>query len=51
MTRRTKDASVTSQKRRSATVRERFMKRISGNPRFLEAKKSGKAFVIVGTKP
>jgi hypothetical protein len=29
-------------------VGEAFMKRISGNPQFQEAEKSGKAFVIAG---
>jgi hypothetical protein len=32
------------------TLIEVFMKEISGNPRFQEAEKSGKAFVIGGTK-
>jgi len=31
------------------TLREAFMKAISGNPRFQEAKKSSSAFVIAGT--
>ena len=35
----------------SETLREAFMKRISGNPRFQEAKESGKAFVITGHRP
>lgn len=35
----------------SETVREAFMKAISGNPRFVPAKPFGKAFVILGTKP
>jgi hypothetical protein len=33
------------------TVHELFMKKISGNPRFRAAKKSGKGFVIGGAKP
>jgi hypothetical protein len=32
----------------SETLREKFMKEISGDPRFKEAKQSGKAFVIGG---
>jgi hypothetical protein len=35
----------------TASVREVFMNLISGNPRFIEAKKSGKAFVIGGQRP
>jgi hypothetical protein len=35
----------------SETVVEAFMKRISGNPRFREARKSGRAFVIAGQRP
>jgi hypothetical protein len=35
----------------SETMREAFMKAISGNPRFIPAKPSGKAFVIGGAKP
>jgi hypothetical protein len=35
----------------SETVREAFMRHISGNPRFQEAKPSGKAFVIGGARP
>jgi hypothetical protein len=34
----------------SETMRERFMKKISGDPRFILAKPSGKAFVIGGAK-
>jgi hypothetical protein len=33
------------------TVREKFLKAISGNPRWQAATKSGRAFVIVGAKP
>ena len=33
------------------TVREKFMKAVSGNPRFILAKPSGKAFVIGGMRP
>jgi hypothetical protein len=33
------------------TAHEAFMKAIAGNPRFVEAKPSGKAFVIVGARP
>ena len=33
------------------TLREKFMKKISGDPRFIPAKPSGKEFVIVGAKP
>lgn len=32
----------------SETLREAFMKQISGDPQFREAKKSGKAYVIGG---
>ena len=32
------------------TLREKFMKKIAKNPRFKEAEKSGKAFVIVGAR-
>ena len=32
------------------TLREKFMKKIVENPRFKEAEKSGKAFVIVGAR-
>ena len=32
--------------KRAATVREAFLKQIRGNPRFQEAKKSGRALVI-----
>jgi len=32
-------------------VREKFMKAISGNPRFIPAKPAGKAFVIGGMRP
>ena len=35
----------------SETLREAFMKAISGNPQFREAKKSGRAFVNGGAKP
>jgi hypothetical protein len=35
----------------SETVREAFMKQIANDPRFREARKSGKAFVIVGQEP
>jgi hypothetical protein len=35
----------------SETLPEAFMKAISGNPRFQEAKKSGKAFIIGGKAP
>jgi hypothetical protein len=35
----------------SETLREAFIKRISGKPRFQEAKKSGKAYVIAGQRP
>jgi hypothetical protein len=35
----------------SETLREAFTKAISGKPRFQEAKKSGKAFVITGQRP
>jgi hypothetical protein len=34
----------------SETLRERFMKQISGDPQFQEAEKSGKAYVIGGAK-
>jgi hypothetical protein len=34
----------------SETLREAFMKAISGSPQFREASKSGKAFVIVGNR-
>jgi hypothetical protein len=34
----------------SETLREAFMKQISGDPRFKEAKKSGEAYVIGGAK-
>jgi hypothetical protein len=33
------------------TLREVFMKAISGNPQFREAGKSGEAVVIVGNRP
>ena len=36
--------------KRTATVREAFMKRISGKSQFKEAKSSGKAFVIPAGK-
>ena len=29
------------------TLREKFMKKIAGDPQFQEAKKSGQAFVII----
>jgi hypothetical protein len=32
----------------SETLREAFMKQISGDPQFREARKSGKAYVIAG---
>jgi hypothetical protein len=35
----------------SETLREAFTKAIAGNPRFQEAKKSGKALVIAGSRP
>jgi len=35
----------------SETAREKFMRAISGNPRFQEAKPSGRGFTIVGAKP
>jgi hypothetical protein len=35
----------------SETVRERVMKKISGDPRFIIAKPSGRGFVIVGARP
>ena len=36
--------------KRTATVREAFLKRVRGNPRFQEAKKSGRAFLIPAGK-
>jgi hypothetical protein len=36
---------------RGQTMREAFTKAILNNPRFVEAKPSGKAVVIVGAKP
>jgi hypothetical protein len=33
------------------TLRERFMRLVAGDPRFKEAEKSGKAFVIAGHLP
>jgi hypothetical protein len=33
------------------TRRERFTRLVSGNPRFKEAKPTGKAFMILGAKP
>ena len=35
---------------RSETVREIFMRLVAGNPRFIPAKPSGKAFVIGGAR-
>ena len=33
------------------TVRDKFMRKASENPRFREVKNPGKGFVIVGAKP
>jgi hypothetical protein len=33
------------------TALEVFMRAIAGNPRFVEAKPSGKAFALIGAKP
>ena len=35
----------------SATKRAELMKKLSSNPRFKEAKKSGRGYVIPGAKP
>jgi hypothetical protein len=47
----TQQNATEDEAKQEPTVRELFMKAISGNPRFKEAPKSGKGFVIVGAKP
>lgn len=43
-------AENSSETESGETVREAFEKAIAGNPRFKEASKSGKAFVVTGAK-
>jgi hypothetical protein len=47
----TADNSSPTEEDNSETLREKFMKLISGDPQFREARKSGKAFVIGGAVP
>ena len=42
---------ITLGMQRGATMREAFTKAILNDPRFVEAKPSGKGFVIGGAKP
>jgi hypothetical protein len=43
--------SPTEEDQSGETLCEAFTRLTSGNPQFREAKKSGKAFVIVGARP
>jgi hypothetical protein len=45
------NSSAPTEEADNETLREAFMKQISGDPRFKEAKKSGKAYVVIGAKP